>query len=208
MFGALLRREWSTGAFIPGGATCKQPIPMKHLVRLLVLTALVAVLPVSAEARPKAAAPAQVTFTVVNFRTVTEAQASTQFTDATMQLAEHPLVTLTGTPADGTLVLSGPVDLEIRIVSEDGKETYKPVGIVFEQKAKVAGERADRHGRRNFSAAVLKESSLVVRGHFLDRNPEASWEFSVIIQRGSDGAIGIIDPGIENDNRPKVIAPR
>lgn len=172
---------------------------MKYLVRLLVLAALVAVAPAQA-ARPEARnAPAQVTFTVVNFRTVTEAQPSTQFTDATMALAEHPLVALTGTPADGTLVLSGPVDLEIRIVSEDGKETYKPVGITFAQKAKIAGERADRHGRRNFSAAVLKESSLVVRGHFLDRNPEANWEFSVIIQRGSDGAIGIIDPGIEND---------
>ncbi|MBK8474783.1 MAG: hypothetical protein IPL39_00330 [Opitutaceae bacterium] len=175
---------------------------MKNIIRLLVLAALVAVLPAQA-ARPEGRkAPAQVTFTVVNFRTVTEAQPSTQFTDATMQLAEHPLVTFKGTPADGTLVLSGPVDLEIRVVSEDGKETYKPVGITFEQNVKASGKRSDRHGRRNFAAAVLKESSLVVRGHFLDRNPEANWEFSVIIQRGSDGAIGIIDPGIENRNEP------
>lgn len=176
---------------------------MKYLVRLLVLAALVAVAPAQA-ARPEARnAPAQVTFTVVNFRTVTEANPTTQFTDATMQVASHPLVTMSGTPADGTLVLSGAVDLEIRIVSEDGKETYKPVGIVFEQNAKASPKRSDRHGRNNFSAAVLKESSLVVRSHFLDRSPEAHWEFSVIIQRGTDGAIGIIDPGIlHNGTQP------
>lgn len=175
------------------------------MLRLLVLAALVAVIPAQAARSGGRNAPAQVTFTVVNFRNVTEAQPTTQFTDATMQLAEHPLVSFKGTPADGTLVLSGPVDLEISVVSENGEETYKPVGIVFEQKAQADRQCTDRHGRRNFAPAVLKDASLVVRGHFVDRNPEANWEFSVIIQRGSDGAIGIIDPGIENDhtNRPR-----
>jgi len=73
-----------------------------------------------------AAASAEVTFNVVKFRPVTVANQGTQYTDATMTLAPHPLVSVTGIETDATLHPTAPVDFEITIVSVDSKETYIP----------------------------------------------------------------------------------
>ena len=41
---------------------------------------------------------------------------------------------------------------------------------------------------------------LYVTDTFKNRKPFAKYKFSIIIQRASDGALGIIDPGIEHDS--------
>src|SRR5881628_383789 len=102
-----------------------------------------------------AAAPAQVTFTVVTFRPVTVANSGTQYTDATMTLAAHPLVTLTGSASDAALHPKAAVDFEIRIESSDSQETYTPIGIFFEQNASAKGIKSDPHGTINFAPARL-----------------------------------------------------
>ena len=147
-----------------------------------------------------AAAPAEVTFSVVKFRPVTVANQGTQYTDATMTLAPHPLVSVTGSEADATLHPTAPVDFEIKIVSFDSKETYIPLGIVFEQKAPSTGAKTDPRGNINFAPACLNGSTLLVHDHFVRKGPEYNYEFFVVIQRGSDGAIGLIDPAIVHNN--------
>lgn len=147
-----------------------------------------------------AAAPAEVTFSVVKFRPVTVANQGTQYTDATMTLTPHPLVSVTGSAADATLHPFAPVDFEIKIVSVDSKETYVPLGIVFEQKSPSSGAKTDPRGNINFAPASLNGSTLLVHDHFARKGPEYNYEFFVVIQRGSDGAIGVIDPIIVHDN--------
>ena len=147
-----------------------------------------------------AAAPAEVTFIVVKFRPVTVANQGTQYTDATMTLAPHPLVSVTGIETDATLHPTAPVDFEIKIVSADSKETYIPLGVVFEQKAPRNGVKTDPRGNINFAPARPNGSTLLFHDQFARKGPEYNYEFFVIIQRGSDGAIGVIDPIIVHDN--------
>ena len=148
----------------------------------------------------QAAAPAQVTFTVVKFRPVTVANPGTQYTDATISLAAHPLVTLAGSATDAVLHPTAPVDFEIKIESADPRESYTPLGIVFEQNAPAKGAKTDPQGKINFGPGRLNGTTLLVHDHFARKGPEYHYEFFVIIQRGSDGKIGIIDPGILHDS--------
>lgn len=165
-----------------------------------VIIAFVAASAFGAAENSKALAPAQVTFTVIKFRLATVANKKTQYTDATVALAAHPLVAITGAATDATFHLRGAVDLEIRVESADAQETYTPLGIVFQQRAVSNSVRSDPLGRNNFSPAYLNGSSLLVHAHHVGIGPAYHYEFFVLIQRVSDGAIGIIDPGVVNES--------
>ncbi len=137
---------------------------------------------------------------MIKFRPVTISNDTTQYTDAITTLADHPLVSITGPSTDATLHPRGAVDIEIKIASTDPSESYIPLGIIFEQKQIGSSQRQDPHGKTNFGHVVLNGSSLTVHDSFARIGKEYDYEFSVVIQRGSDGKIGIIDPGMVHDN--------
>lgn len=143
-------------------------------------------------------AAARITLTVTQFRQLNETTVGTRWTDATTSLAAHPSVTMSGQPELAILHVKRAVDLAITVVSGNAGESYRPVAIIFQQKPASDGTLADPDGRRNFSAAVVSDSTLTVRNRFDLRG--VRYEFFVVIQRVSDGAIGIIDPEIENSS--------
>ncbi|MBI5771557.1 MAG: hypothetical protein HZA93_27535 [Verrucomicrobia bacterium] len=137
--------------------------------------------------------PAVVTLTVVQFRALDGLAGGTPYTDATTTLAAHPLVTAVGDEINPTLRCRGAVEFEIRVASADKAESYTPVGIYFRQQA--GGD--DANGAANFAPAERHGATLRVKNRFATRG--ARWELFVVIRRNSDGAIGVIDPPIEND---------
>jgi hypothetical protein len=76
---------------------------------------------------------------------------------------------------------------------------YYPVGIAFKLLKGVPNPNAHaRIGFLNFeqSRTPRDPQSLFITDHFKDKGSDDQYKFSVIIQRVSDGAIGIIDPPI------------
>ena len=141
--------------------------------------------------------PAQVTLSVTQFRDIRATTAGTRWTDARASLTAHPSVRMSGEPEYATFHVKGAVDIAISVTSASSAESYVPIAIVFQQKTPGDPTKADTDGRRNFSAATLNGSTLTVRNRCDLRG--VRYEFFVVIQRVSDGAIGIIDPEIENE---------
>ena len=82
------------------------------------------------------------------------------------------------------------------------KENYFPNGITFLRRSKRNENDEQRLGLLNFPQADTRVAgrTLVVNYRTLDDPLKLRYKFSVVVQRGSDGAIGIIDPDIEHDN--------
>jgi hypothetical protein len=97
--------------------------------------------------------------------------------------------------------------LRFRVVGADG-EAYMAVGVTFTNQTTtraVACETGSGHpGNTPFGMLELVNSELF----FADSLPGAAakpqaftfYKFSVLIQRVSNGALGLIDPGVENEN--------
>lgn len=104
------------------------------------------------------------------------------------------------------IVVTAEVYLELSISAREGdRHTYSPVGISFKETSGAAAGAPDpRRGDRDpLGHAAFPTRKFVARGSSLqltlfDANPEpAEFKFDLVIQR-SDGALGVIDPGIEN----------
>jgi len=153
--------------------------------------------------------PANITLTVVKFVDVlsSEAPAGARNTECEMTVeANHPQVTGNGTTkgkSASVTVKGGSATLCFQIKSRSRKHQYYPLGIAFRRRT-TRGQpvsEAEILGRKDFSfgSVHLFGRSLYITDHFKDCGPRCRYKFSVIIQRQHDGAIGIIDPGIEND---------
>ena len=95
-----------------------------------------------------------------------------------------------------TLVIQRPGATVRFTVTPDG---YYPVGIAFLLLAGVANpDDEQRLGLLNFDQSKIRRFGHVLyfTDVFLDKNADHRYKFSVIIQRASDGALGIIDPEI------------
>jgi hypothetical protein len=98
--------------------------------------------------------------------------------------------------------------IRFEVISSDPNEDYYPVGVAFkmlkgaETKLKVSLGNPAKIDKRltdlNFSQSKIgcDKHELTFTDEFRDKGHDAQYEFSVVIQRGSDGAIGIIDPDI------------
>jgi hypothetical protein len=99
--------------------------------------------------------------------------------------------------------------IQFVIKSSDPNEDYYPVGVAFKmlkgaepELMKVPrGARAKIERRLtdlNFSQSKIgcDKHKLTFTDEFRDKGHDARYEFSVVIQRKCDGAIGIIDPDI------------
>lgn len=158
----------------------------------------------------KAVAPAEVVLTVTEFRPVlTPEVRGLPSTDYKMCLKRpHRRVSL----KDDTLVVKYPgATLRLTIASTaNDKTTYFPAGVTFVREDSKNLSVAERLGQKDIlqRRIMIDGQTLTFTDRFKKGKDNVLYKFSVIIQRGSDGAIGIIDPSIENDIRPRVIAPR
>jgi hypothetical protein len=104
--------------------------------------------------------------------------------------------------ADNTalFVKPGGATIRFKIVSAGGQDTYYPLGIAFVRKNEDQANEQDpnRLGRLNFEQSQIRpeDDCIFVTDGFKDDGEPDEYKFSIIIQRKSDGAIGIIDPDI------------
>jgi hypothetical protein len=141
---------------------------------------------------------AQVMLTVDRFRPM-KSLANPEFVEATTALAAHEAVRLIDRDGMPTLRVKRAVDIEIGLASNDPAESYKPLAVYFRQKTSAATAQSDPEGRANFTQAVTPKGTLVMRHNCVLRGPNGHYEFYVLIQRVSDGAIGLIDPDVETE---------
>ncbi len=141
------------------------------------------------------AKPVEIRITVTRFREVLAPSKASPSTSYTMDLARK----------DRRAYIKGE-DLYIKgvragirfTVAAADKKNYYPIGIAFVRESTRNESDAERLGFLNFpqSEIRMKGRTLSILDTFKDRTKTIRFKFSVIIQRGSDGAIGIIDPGI------------
>lgn len=141
---------------------------------------------------------AQATLTVTQFRSMNPV-ANTDFTDASTALVPQPAVTLVNVAGMPTFRAKRAHNLEIKIASADGNETHRPIGVFFRQKQDRLIGRADAEGRINFAWTISAAGTLVIQHKFIQRGDDSRYEFFMLVQRVSDGAIGLIDPDINSE---------
>jgi hypothetical protein len=98
----------------------------------------------------------------------------------------------------------GPVTFRFRIEDKKAQTVYYPVGISFKRR-ETGGEKdvMDACARRFFSNNTIHIFGTDMYFTYDYRNYEGqtyNYDFFVVIQRDSDGLMGIIDPGIGHDN--------
>ena len=152
-----------------------------------------------ANENPTAAENAQVTLTVTKFRSITSL-ADHGYVDATTALAPHASVTLVDEDGMATHRVKRAVNIEITVGSADASESYTPLGILFQQRVDGAAVKKDPDGATNFDQWRSDNGTVVMRHKFINKGRDGHYEFFVVIQRASDGEIGIIDPDIETEN--------
>jgi hypothetical protein len=143
--------------------------------------------------------PVDVRITVTKFREVLARDKSgrDRSTEYTMRLGRnHPLAEVNGEnlfirPPGATLKFT------IRSSASD-KENYYPVGITFLREGEKSSSDRQRLGFLNFPRGEIRFDvrSLSTTDTYKDPSRNVRFKFSLVIQRGSDGKIGIIDPRI------------
>lgn len=156
-----------------------------------------------------------VILTVTNFRNLADTAAGTRFTDYEMQLVttggpvshsngpfnppSEPKRTLKCTDKGATL----------RFAINGNGTTYKPVGVSLvraDGKQPAAVHWGGGHGtggpKEQISEVTLKNGQIIFKNKIKPSGTPTpvTYEFSILIQRETDGAIGVIDPYLENDN--------
>jgi hypothetical protein len=149
--------------------------------------------------------PAEVLISVTKFRDVLGATAaasrSGRQTDYRMRMKnEHPHVCVEG---DRVCVMRPGAPIRFTVDAADGEqEKYFPVGITFVRGDSGGEGDEQRLGLLNFlqKNTHAKGRSLSIVDSYQDSAKGTRYKFSVIVQRGSDGKIGIIDPDIIHED--------
>jgi hypothetical protein len=151
-----------------------------------------------AAASATASKPVDVVIGVTKFRDVlaNETSRGCRDTDYTMQLRR----------ADSRAYIKGD-DIHVRrpgapirftvTSSPNDKDHYFPVGITFVREDDRSSSERQRLGFLNFPQRATRAEgrTLTILDTYRDRS-SVRYKFSLVLQRGSDGKIGIIDPGI------------
>jgi len=89
------------------------------------------------------------------------------------------------------------------VPSATDKKQYYPVGITFLRKGDRNRSDQETLGFLNFPQAETQpdDRSLTIVDRYKDRAKCIRYKFSLVIQRGSDGRIGIIDPSIVHEDQ-------
>ena len=140
--------------------------------------------------------PAEVKLTVTRFIDVlaSESTGAGRGTTYLMKLTgRHPLVYIKSPGATLRFTLAS---------TGRDKETYFPVGITFVRQSKCNDSDEQRLGFLNFAQSQTRPEGRTLSTTYRYKNDERDirYKFSLVVQRGSDGRIGLIDPAIEHDN--------
>jgi len=147
--------------------------------------------------------PAEVTISVRKFRHVlaTARSRTGRTTDYAMRLrGKHPNAFIKG---DDIHVRPPGATIRFTIASPArDKERYYPIGIAFVRDGECKAGDAHRLGMLNFLKGRIRAEgrSLSIEDGCHKDSRGARHKFSLVIQRGSDGRIGIIDPGVVHDD--------
>lgn len=128
-----------------------------------------------------------------------------QGTEHEMSVEPHSRVSIRKNKPLTLRIRPGGATIHFAIVTPSGgAKAYYPVGIAFVRNSKPGYHRKDkdRIGRLNFLQSQIRPEGncLYITDSFKDETHDDRYKFSVIIQRVRDGAIGIIDPGIDHTN--------
>ena len=120
----------------------------------------------------------------------------TQAVTTPVQQPGNPVVIDPGPPQ--VMKVSGPVDIQYNVVSSTGGSgVYRPLGLAL----KGAQDNNDKHGWDIFENVRIGPDTLTIRNNYTRKGNQKKMRFKyyVLVQRKSDGEIGIIDPEIENE---------
>lgn len=152
-----------------------------------------------AKSRSTANRPIDVLISVLRFRDILGGKPSRDgcCTDYAMKLARRdPRAFIKG---DDLYINRPGAAVRFTLVSRTGdRQQYYPLGISFVREQTTSRSDAERLGFLNFPQSETQPDgrSLVIVDTYRDKAPGVRYKFSLFIQRGGDGAIGIIDPGI------------
>jgi len=144
----------------------------------------------------------EVTITVTKFRDVLgkEPARGGRNTEYTMELRRaDPRAYIKG---EDLYVKRPGAPIRFTLASGSGdKASYYCAGITFVREGDRNESDRQRLGFLNFPQRATRAEgrTLTILDSYRDRT-KVRYKFSVILQRGSDGKIGIIDPGIVHEN--------
>ena len=142
---------------------------------------------------------AVVTLTVTGFNNVFAPFKRNRLTQFTMVLTKD----LGGRVRlqDNTLFVKAPGAMIQFVIAP--RMPYYPIGIAFLRKDPAPTSIEERLGLQNFTRPQSQDAQcLLIDDHFVAGKPGTKvwYKFSIIIQSGSDGMLGIIDPGVVNES--------
>ena len=160
----------------------------------------------------------KVTITVTTFRKFATTLEPTRYCAIDVEmppLGAPPPNAPAGTPADitffqqngntnknGKFLFNDKASLEITVKPRAGiNATYVPLGVAF-RRSTACNHGCDILGRDVLQASIEPKTNIITIRNRFDHphsTPEpVVYEFYILIQRESDGALGVIDPDIEN----------
>ncbi len=149
----------------------------------------------------------EIVFSIVKFRNLLSPYAGSPLTLHRMQLVNpNQAVELAARKSsEKILIHSGEATIRFTIKPDANNDVYFPIGIAFQlRRGKGKAVSGDILGRKDFSREKVRlgANDLVIKASHLEgcgSAPRHRYKFSLFVQRERDGALGVIDPGIDND---------
>jgi hypothetical protein len=149
----------------------------------------------------------EIVFSIVKFRNLISPRAGSPLTLHRMQLVNpNEAVGLAERKnSENILIHSGEATIRFTIKPDANGDVYFPIGIAFQlRRGKGKVGSGDILGRKDFSRENVRlgANDLIIKAcHFegCGSTPQHRYKFSLFIQRERDGALGVIDPIIDND---------
>lgn len=143
---------------------------------------------------------AEIIFDVTSFVDIFTADGTIEARSTGHQMSlknPHPKVSVDEN--DSTMIIVRPPGARLRFTLSP--EEFFPIGIAFQLREGVAEPTdLERLGLLNFTQMKLRPQGnmLAITDIFKDREADDRYKFSIIVQHGRKGTIGIIDPGIRH----------
>ena len=150
----------------------------------------------------------EIVFSIVRFRNLLSPHAGSPTTRHRMQLVNpnEAVALAERKSSERILIHSGEATIRFTIKPDANNDVYFPIGIAFKLRpGKGKAASGDILGRKDFSRENVRlgVNDLIIKAsHFegCGSTPQHRYKFSLFIQRERDGALGVIDPAIDDDH--------